>query len=100
MVTGPFSALYGGGAMGGVVNIITQTPMKREFSSSVSYGTYNSQIYKLKYGDRVWDKLSISCGYEGRKTDGYGSDFITKGATDGTGTIPVTGWRRTKIRRE
>jgi len=95
VVRGPFSALYGGGAMGGVVNIITQTPMKREFSSSVSYGTYNSQIYKLSYGDRFWDKLSISLGYEGRKTDGYGSNIITKGATDGTGTIPVTGRERT-----
>lgn len=95
VVRGPFSALYGGGAMGGVVNIITKTPMKREFSSSVSHGTYNTQIYKLVYGDRLWDKLSISLGYEGRKTDGYGNNIITKEATAATGTIPVTGWERT-----
>lgn len=59
VVRGPFSALYGGGAMGGVVNIITKTPMKREFSSSVSYGTYNTQIYKLIYGDSGINSASL-----------------------------------------
>jgi iron complex outermembrane receptor protein len=31
VVKGPFSSLYGGNAMGGVVNIITKMPEKREF---------------------------------------------------------------------
>ncbi|MDP2753903.1 MAG: TonB-dependent receptor [Nitrospirota bacterium] len=95
VVRGPFSALYGGGAMGGVVNIITKTPLKREVDISASYGTYDTQIYNISYGDRLWDKVSISLGYEGRRSDGYGNNIITKEATAATGTIPVTGWERT-----
>ena len=39
VVEGPFSSLYGGNAMGGVVNIITQMPEKREIVLDAGYGT-------------------------------------------------------------
>lgn len=94
-VRGPFSALYGGGAMGGVINIITKIPEKREFKASFSYGSNNTQIYTLSYGDKLFDKLSIALGYEGRKTDGYPTRIVTKEATSGVGSIPVSGWERT-----
>ena len=39
IVEGPFSSLYGGYAMGGVVNIITKMPEQREFTLKSGYGT-------------------------------------------------------------
>ncbi len=38
VVRGPFSSLYGGYAMGGVVNILTRMPEKREFTIKSGYG--------------------------------------------------------------
>lgn len=93
---GPFSALYGGYAMGGVINLITKTPQKREMNASVSYGTDDTQIYTIRYGDKFLDKLGISLGYEGRRSNGYPSRIAVKEAKPGEGLIPVTGWERTR----
>lgn len=41
IVKGPSSSLYGSEAMGGVINIITRTPEKSNFQSSVRYGVGN-----------------------------------------------------------
>ena len=48
IVKGGGSVLYGSGAMGGVINIIT----KKEFSNSVSvgYGNYGQQKYSATVG--------------------------------------------------
>lgn len=94
-VRGPFSALYGGGAMGGVINIITKMPEKQEFKTSLSYGADDTQIYTIRYGNKLFDRLSIAFGYEGRRSHGYPTRIVTKEATSGAGAIPVTGWSRT-----
>jgi len=39
VVKGPFSSLYGGYAMGGVVQFITKMPEKREFTFKTEYGS-------------------------------------------------------------
>src|SRR3989338_2102446 len=52
VVPGPFSSLYGGSAMAGVINIITKVPTKREFSLKVGYGTDNFKSGSLVYQDR------------------------------------------------
>jgi iron complex outermembrane receptor protein len=39
VVKGPFSSLYGGYAMAGVVNVITKMPEKREFTLKTGYGS-------------------------------------------------------------
>lgn len=51
VVRGPVSALYGSNAIGGVVNIITKSPYEK-FTTKIdtSYGTYNTQIYKIENG--------------------------------------------------
>ena len=83
VVRGPFSSLYGGYAMGGVVNVITKTPEKRELLLKVGYGSsFNSgegldalkRLY-FSYGDRFNDKLSTSISYGYRSTEGYPTDF-------------------------
>ncbi|MDL1970325.1 MAG: TonB-dependent receptor [Candidatus Desulfofervidaceae bacterium] len=91
VVKGPFSSLYGGNAMGGVINIITKTPKKREIRAKTGYGTYDTVMEGFYYGDNWKDKLFFSFGYEGKDTNGYVTDYYVKTKTStGTGT-PVTG---------
>lgn len=61
VVKGPFSALYGGQAIGGVINIISTLPTKREFTIKAGYGSSFDRgkslddlrkIY-VSYGDRL-----------------------------------------------
>ncbi len=71
VVRGPASALYGGNAMGGVINIITKTPEKLELEASGGYGSNNTYRYRLSGGDLLWDRLSLQFGYEEEATDGF-----------------------------
>ena len=48
---GPDSVLYGSGALGGVINIITQTPIKPfEGILDISFGSFNTQNGKIYLG--------------------------------------------------
>ncbi len=83
VVKGPFSSLYGGYAMGGVVNFITKMPEKREFTLKTGYGSSwergeamddTRRIY-ISYGDKLWDKLSMFLSYGWQGTNGYSTDL-------------------------
>ena len=88
VVKGPFSALYGGNAMGGVVNIFTKMPEKREFTLKSGYGTAwtrgeandDLQKYYLSYGDNIKDKLSLFVSYGWKGTNGYPTDLDVQSA--------------------
>jgi outer membrane cobalamin receptor len=69
VIKGPFSALYGNFALGGVVNIITK---KSDTSSSVSgeFGTHGSSRGVLKYSNPDL-KPSVFLVYEAHTKDGY-----------------------------
>lgn len=81
---GPFSSLYGGYAMAGVVNFITRTPTKREFTLRLGYGfpfEENEGMKDLKrvylsYGDKL-KGLSFLVRYGRHETKGYPTDFVT-----------------------
>ncbi len=96
VVRGPFSPLYGGNAMGGVINIITKTPQKLEAVAKVGYGTYNSWSHYLMAGDRFWDKLSVKLSWTYQVTDGYRNQFVTRTASAGAAATQVVGWIPTK----
>ena len=76
VVKGPGSALYGGNAMGGVINVVNRRPSKKlEGNASIDYGTYNTQGVKARLAGRVgidsakyfyWSTNAIY-----RKSDGY-----------------------------
>ena len=98
VVKGPCSSLYGGNAMGGVINIITKTPQQRSITIKGGAGTEDTTVYGVNYGDRFFDRLSVSLGFENRETGGYVNDFYVKDAdptTSGSGT-PVIGWEKTE----
>lgn len=72
---GPLSALYGGNAMGGVINVITRMPVKTvEGIAKVFYGSYNSCGATLSAGGAQIKKgKGIYWGINGfyRRGDGY-----------------------------
>ena len=78
VINGPASAIYGSGAMGGVINLITGAPAKEGAALSLSsgYGSFNTMKYagQLQYGTADF-KSSFS--YKNESTDGdrENSDF-------------------------
>lgn len=76
VLRGPASALYGSGAMGGVVNIITRKMDRDGLRNdlSVSYGSFNSLETAISTGAR---KGSFSCtsGLSYNRSDGHRKDM-------------------------
>jgi len=100
VVRGPSSNLYGGSAMGGVVNLITAMPEKREFYFSGGYGDAfesGEAMQRLwtthaSYGDRI-GKLSYYTALGYRSTEGYPTGQVfssTQPAATLTGWTPTT----------
>jgi iron complex outermembrane receptor protein len=90
VVRGPFSSLYGGNALGGVINVLTRQASRRELDLTGEYGSYNTKRYSARFTDRFWNKLGISLGYQRLQFGGYNSVPVETYATEGTGPA-VTG---------
>lgn len=88
---GPFSSLYGGNAMGGVINILTRPIDRRSVEASAQYGTFDTTAYDARYSDRFYNRLGVSIGYQRLQTGGYSVRPITASPTTGTGGTVVTG---------
>ncbi len=103
VVKGPFSSLYGGYAMGGVVQFITKLPEKREIVIKGGYGTSFDRGEGLddlrkgyiSYGDKLGDKLRIFLSYGIQATNGYPSDFNVQTTKPPQG---IVGYKFTKTR--
>ncbi len=71
IVRGPMSALYGSGAMGGVINIITDVPKKKNQTTIESgYGSMNTLTGALSQGG-CFNKFIYNINGKIYKTDGY-----------------------------
>jgi iron complex outermembrane receptor protein len=96
-VPGPFSALYGSGAMGGVVNVISKVPTKRE--GKLTFGAGGAAVdqwgIKGRYRDRFENGLSISLTFNHMDSDNWAvSDYVTinrGGSALNASSIPVLG---------
>lgn len=90
IVRGAFSALYGGNAMGGVINVLTRPIAHRQLSASAQGGTYGTGQFSGHYGHRV-GPMGLSVGYQGLRTDGYAPrEIVVSPAAAGSG-VPATG---------
>ena len=70
VVKGPFSALYGSDAVGGVVNIITKSPpVKPTVSASTGFGSKNTQVHSASAGFS-YKGFGTFLNYTYRKSDG------------------------------
>lgn len=91
---GPFSSLYGGNAMGGVVNLITKPVDRRAVEVFGQYGNRATTNYSVRAADRFFGKLGLSFGYSRFQTGGYSpQEILRTPVTTGTPT-PVTGVER------
>ena len=71
VVKGASSTLYGSNALGGVVNIITKTPVNMfELDASTRYSNYNTQSHRARIGTKV-NRFSSQFSVVYDKTDGY-----------------------------
>lgn len=98
VVRGPFSALYGGHAMGGVIQLLTRAPARREVSATVGYGDGElpRRGFSLVYKDRLESGLGLTLATSYRRSDGWDdSDSVVSTPGSGNGTVPVTGAERT-----
>ncbi len=107
VIYGPFSAEYGGNAMGGVINIETAIPTERRVH--LEAGFFSHDYAELGYDDRlngnkqflsyedVAGDLSFYFSYNHLQNDGHPQTFrFDRGATtdapdDSSQIIPVTG---------
>jgi iron complex outermembrane recepter protein len=94
VVPGPFSSLYGGAGMAGVINIITRRPDKREVSAGVNAGSHGFRSLDAGYRNKLSDALAISLSAGHKESDGYVDQYVTKTPSGSGGTV-VTGWERT-----
>jgi iron complex outermembrane recepter protein len=99
VLRGPGSSLYGGNAMGGVVQVITRMPdgplaeVRTGYGSALAsdLGLENFRSTTVRLGNRYDSGLSILATFARRTTDGYRSDIVTSTATPPgtiTGAVP------------
>ncbi len=93
---GLFSALYGSNAIGGVINLITKAPTKREIyaSGSIGFGDGTTGRGALSYRDAFSNGLGVALDFAYAKSSGFADDLgVQASGTPPGGAIvqPVTG---------
>lgn len=92
VIRGPFSNLYGSGALSGAINFVTAMPNKFELRANIGYGnpfvpnTAQENLVRgyLSIGDTYFEnKLKLKASYGFTTTDGYAADsaWVYKGDT-------------------
>lgn len=105
VVKGASSSLYGGYAMGGVIQLFTRMPTKREFILQGGYGNSlgggsegMKNLYKtyVSYGDRIKDRFRVLVSNNYTTTDGYRAYPNVQSSRPGSG---ISGWSQTTDNR-
>lgn len=72
VIKGPGSALYGGNAMGGIINVVTKKPTEKiEGSVAAHYGTYNTKGVNAKFAGKLNNGFYWAANGLFRNSDGY-----------------------------
>lgn len=66
--------LYGNGASGGFINIVTTNKTGTYANIESSYGSYDNRKLSTNVGVKLTDKLSADFNYYGRNSNGYRDD--------------------------
>lgn len=76
VVPGGGGVLYGNGALGGVVNIVTKSPQNKQNYGSVStrIGSDNLLENSVDYGTKITDNLLAEVGFTDLNSDGWRED--------------------------
>lgn len=95
VVRGSFSALYGGNAMGGVVNILTRPVTRRQAEVYGQLGSQATSRYGARLADRFGERLGLSLAYDRLQSGGFPSQHFSSAGIAATGGTPVSGARPT-----
>lgn len=93
---GPFSSLYGGNAMGGVINMTSRIPAKQSlrFRGGFNLGkdiNLNHNLY-MGYDDVFADgKIGVALSYSDKQDEGYVTGEIQKTASKGNRGTVISG---------
>ena len=101
VVPGAFSALYGSNAIGGVINIITKQPDRRELTVNLQKGWNDlaGEDGSVYFRDTLESGLGIVAGAGYQDRDSFVNEFVVKTPIAPVpGAIPVTGWQPTTSR--
>ena len=95
VVAGAFSSLYGGTAMGGVINVISRVPDHRELITHLGGGGGDVPQWGggFVYRDVLGHGIAFSFGASYRNNDSYVGDYVVKSPSVGAPptATPVTG---------
>lgn len=93
IVPGAFSSLYGSNAIGGVINIISKQPDKRELSVKIKKGwdDASGEDASIYFRDKLDSNWGVVAGFGYQNRDSYVNDFVVRSASAGTPGTPVTG---------
>lgn len=85
IIQGGGAVMYGDGATGGVVNIITKNPENKKHYGSVGleYGSWKTSRSNVSYGTKLTDNFSMSAAYSAYssmeyRNRSYGTDYTGK----------------------
>lgn len=96
IVRGPYSALYGGNAMGGVINFISAGPDKPLTEVRLGAGSLQQRGGSLLYRNRYESGLGITMSLGYHESDGYpDGEYVVKQTSTGAPGTAVTGARPT-----
>lgn len=78
VVPGAFSSLYGSNAIGGVVNIITKQPAKRELTAKIKkgWGDASGEDASVYFRDKMENGLGFAGGVGRQIRDSYVNDYV------------------------
>lgn len=91
VVRGSFSSLYGGNAMGGVINVLTRPVTGRQAEGYGQYGNQATARYGGRIAHRFGDRLGLSLAYDRYQSGGYPSQYVANAGSAAAGGTPVTG---------
>ncbi len=100
VVPGGFSSLYGSNAIGGVVNILTKQPDKRELTTNYKkgWGDASGEDASIYFRDKMANGLGFAGGVGYQRRDSYVNDFILKAPLAGAAGTPVSSAQATTTR--
>lgn len=95
VVPGVSSSLYGSNAVGGVINVTTKAPTKKEISLKVGkgFGDFAGQYASALYRDKFENGLGVVFGASQKDRDGYANEYVLKAPAGGAagGAVAVNG---------
>ena len=94
VVRGPYSALYGGYAMGGVINVVTKLPDKEELQARLGagFGDMAPSSAAFAWRNRFDGGLGVSLAAGYRDSNGWrDSDYVVKTPAAGGDPVPAAG---------